>query len=225
MTYPSALGQDYRLQSTGSAMRLLYSPGACSISPHILLEEIGAPFETQRIAITDGETRRVDFLSINPKGKVPVLILSDGTVVTESPVICHLLARLHPESRLLPADLAIEFEVLQLCEYMTGTLHGQGLARLFQPGRFCPADQHSEAVRETGVAIMLQGFELISPLLTAGPFLFDWFTIADASLFYLELHARRFDIRMPEAVDRHYKMMLERVSVRLVLERERVDAV
>jgi glutathione S-transferase len=78
-------------------MRLLYTPAACSISPHIVLEEIGEPFETQRIAIMQGETRSDAFLRINPKGKIPVLVLDDGIVVTENPVILQLLARTSPE--------------------------------------------------------------------------------------------------------------------------------
>lgn len=204
-------------------MRLLYTPAACSISPHIALEETGQPFETQAIAIMQGETRSDAFLSINPKGKIPVLILDDGTVVTENPVILQLIARLFPESGLLPADRAGEYEALQLCEYQTGTMQTLGIGRLFRPGIFSPAPEHADDIREEGATIMRKGFELIAPRLEKGPFLFDRFSIADASLFYFELHASRLRIAMPAAVRAHFDMMLKRPAVERVIAREGVN--
>ena len=84
-------------------MRLFYSPGACSLSPHIVLNELGLPFQAEKM---DGKTHRtaggVDFYSINPKGQVPALQLDDGQVLTEGAVIVQYLADRKPEAKLAP---------------------------------------------------------------------------------------------------------------------------
>lgn len=204
-------------------MRLYLTPGACSISPHIVLEEIGEPFETRHVAIMQGESRSDAFLSINPKGKIPVLVLDDGNVVTENPVILQLLARLYPDHRLLPADRAGEFDALQLCEYLTGTVHTLGLGRLFRPGMFDPDPDHADDVRAEGARIIAKGFDLVAPRLLERPYLCEAFSIADASLFYFELHANRLGIEMPAAVRLHFERMLERPAVVRVLAKEGLD--
>src|ERR1700733_2844369 len=150
-------------------MKLLYTPAPCSISPHIVLEEIGRPFETQFVDILKGETRTESFLRINPKGKIPTLILDDGTVVTESPVILQVLARMFPESGLLPGGPSREVEALQICEYLTGTVQKFGIARLFRPSLFCAAEEFADEIRREGKNVMLKGFDLIAPRLENGP--------------------------------------------------------
>lgn len=201
-------------------MRLLYTSAACSISAHIALEEIGEPFETQYVAILEGETRSDAFLSINPKGKIPVLVLNDGTVVTENPVILQFLARTFPEHGLLPADRIGEFEALQICEYLTGTVQNFGIARLFRPSMFCESEESFDDIRKQGEEVLLKAFDLIAPRLENGPFLFDQFSIADASLLYFQLHANRLRIAMPAAVRSHFNKMINRPTVQKVLARE-----
>src|SRR5579863_127815 len=84
-------------------MKLYFAPGACSLSPHIVLHELGIPFQAERM---DGKTHRtasgVDFYSINRKGQVPTLLLDDGEVLTEGAVIVQYLADRKPEARLAP---------------------------------------------------------------------------------------------------------------------------
>jgi glutathione S-transferase len=83
----------------GKRMKLFYGPGACSIGIHVILEELGAPFETQAVSTRDGSVRKPEYLAINPKAKVPALLRDDGTVLTEFPVIAWWLARSNPERR------------------------------------------------------------------------------------------------------------------------------
>ena len=68
-------------------MKLYYAPGACSIGIHVLLEEIGRPYELQRLSFPDGEQHQPAFQAVNRKGKVPTLVRDDGTVLTEFPAI------------------------------------------------------------------------------------------------------------------------------------------
>jgi glutathione S-transferase len=201
-------------------MRLLYAPGSCSISPHIVLEEIGAPFETQRVGILEGETRSEAFLRINPKGKVPVLVLAGGATFTEAPVILQYLARRFPDVRLLPADPQQELEALQLCSYIAGTLHGLGLSPLLRPEAFCGASGRAAEVRAEGERVLGAGFQLIARRLGEATQFFEQFSIGDAALFYLEHHADRLGVAMPPAIVRHWHVMCARRSVRAVLERE-----
>ena len=84
-------------------MKLYYSPGACSMAPHIVLREAGFKFDLEKVDIPNKKTESGgDFWSINPKGYVPALRLDDGQVLTEVGVICQYLADQKPESALAP---------------------------------------------------------------------------------------------------------------------------
>ena len=86
-------------------MKLMYSPGACSIGIHVLLEEIGKPYEAQLVNLREGAQFKPDFTSVNPKSKVPTLVRDDGSVLTEYPAIAYWLARTNPDKKLLPDDV------------------------------------------------------------------------------------------------------------------------
>jgi glutathione S-transferase len=85
------------------SMKLYYSNGSCSLASHIALEEAGAKFEAQRINLREKEQLGADFLKINPKHKVPTLVLDDGTVLTENPAIISYVADTHAQAGLLAA--------------------------------------------------------------------------------------------------------------------------
>src|SRR5205814_4552787 len=119
-------------------MKLFYSPGACSMGIHILLEETGKPYEAQLLNTREGEQYKPPFASLNPKSKVPTLIRDNGSVLTEWPAIATYLARLNPETNLLPKDADIEAQVFEAVDYIVGTIHMQGFNRLFRPANFTP---------------------------------------------------------------------------------------
>jgi glutathione S-transferase len=204
-------------------MRLIYSPAACSISPHIVLEEIGQPFIADRVLVRQGAAQTDAFLKVNPKGKVPVLVLDDGSVVTETPVILQFLATTYADRGLMPPSRMQGFETLQICEYFSNTVHNYALTRLFRPQYFCMHEEHWDDIRKEGEAILHEAFSLIAPRLENGPFLFDQFSIADASLFFFELHASRLQIAMPAAVRTHFDLLMQRPSVQSVMAREELD--
>src|SRR5918998_658321 len=93
---------------------LYYSPGACSLAPHVLLEEIGEPYDLELVSVAHGETQTPEYRAINPKGRVPTLRMVAGRgggaegVLTEAPAILAYLARTHPEGGLWPSDAAGE---------------------------------------------------------------------------------------------------------------------
>jgi glutathione S-transferase len=115
-------------------MKLYFSPNACSLAPHIVLRELGLPFELVRVdnqakTTADGK----DFLQINPKGYVAALQLDDGQVLTEASAILQYLADLQPDAGLAPANGSWERVRLQeWLNFIATEMHG-GLAVFFNP--------------------------------------------------------------------------------------------
>jgi glutathione S-transferase len=111
-------------------LTLHFAPGSSSMAPHIALHEIGCAFESRPVSFARKETRDPKFLAINPRGKVPVLVV-DGHVLTEVAGILFYLARRYPESRLLPAgDALLEGEVVSWMSFLASGVHparAQGL--------------------------------------------------------------------------------------------------
>ena len=87
----------------GARLKLFYSPGACSLVPHVALEEAGAQFDAVAVPIAEGAHHQADYLAINPRGLIPALEC-DGRIVTENVAILALIARRFPEAALVPAD-------------------------------------------------------------------------------------------------------------------------
>lgn len=98
-------------------MKLYYAPGACSLSPHIALQESGLAFTLERVDLKAHRTERdTDYYTINPKGYVPALELDDGALITEGPAILQYVADRAPEANLAPA--AGSFERVRLQEWL-----------------------------------------------------------------------------------------------------------
>ena len=159
-------------------MKLYYSPGACSLSPHIVLREAGLPFElvlasTKTKKLADGS----DYNLINPKSQVPTLELNDGQRLTEGPVIVQYIADQAPTSGLAPAAGSMaRYRVMEWLNFITSELH-KTFSPLFNPAT--PADAKplfSARVldRLTWVDTQLEGKSYLTG---------DTFTVADAYLF------------------------------------------
>jgi glutathione S-transferase len=116
-------------------LRLYFAPGASSMAPHIALNEVGAPFEAIPVSFHRNETRSVEFLAVNPEGKVPTLLI-DGRPLTEVAGILYYLARRYPDARLLPlGDPEAEARVVSWMSFVASSIHParrQGLDRAMQ---------------------------------------------------------------------------------------------
>ena len=205
-------------------MKLFWGPHTCAIGIHVLLEEIGKPYETEKLDVSGGATHKPPFLAINPKGKVPTLVRDDGTVLTEFGAIATWLARTNPEKDLLPSDPEIEARAVETLDYIEGTLHGQGYARLFAPSIFEPQDVvhgtlglGQSSVKKQGRAMVETGFAILDPQLGRHPYAAGGgFTIADAALFYVERWAQPQGITLPVNLAAHLERMLARPAVHKV---------
>src|SRR5712691_9690313 len=117
-------------------MKLFYAPGVCSIGIHVLLEEIGKPYDLEMVNLREGAQYQPQFTGVNPKSKVPTLERDDGSVLTEFPISAGWLARQNPRAKVRPQDLETETRAMEAMEYAGGTMQGQGFARSFRRGNW-----------------------------------------------------------------------------------------
>jgi glutathione S-transferase len=201
-------------------MKLYMTPGSCSTGIHILLEEIGHPFEAYIVNLPAGDHTRPAYLALNPKGTIPTLVRDDGSVLTEFQAIAWWLARSAPKSQLLPADFEGEARVIEAIDYVVGTIHGQGFARIFTTDAFTDDAAAHEAVKARGRAIVERGFAVMDAALAGRDYVAGAFSIADAALFYVEFWADKLGLALPAQCLAHYQRMLARPVVRRVLREE-----
>ncbi|MBN8899657.1 MAG: glutathione S-transferase N-terminal domain-containing protein, partial [Rhodospirillales bacterium] len=201
-------------------MKLYYAPGACSIGIHVLLEEIGKPYESEGVNLREGAQYKPDFTAVNPKSKVPTLVRDDGAVLTEYPAIAFWLARTNPFANLLPDDIDRQAEVLSLIDYAVATIHMQGFGRLFRPSNFSPNAADEDAVKARGKELVEKGFATLDKALAGKDYAIGPFSIADSAIFYVEFWAKRVDVTLPPNCAAHLERMLARPGVQRVLQQE-----
>ncbi len=202
-------------------MKLFYSPGACSLGIHVLLEEIGAPYEAEKVDLKSGQQYQPPFVALNPKSKVPTLQKDDGSVLTEFPAIAVWLARKNPQAGLLPADPDAEARILEAMDYCVATIHMQGFSRMFRPSNFAPNAADEDAVKARGREIFEKGFAVMETTLGGRDYLGgDRPSVADAALFYNAFWAGRFGIALPPGCAAHFARMTDRPAVKAVLSAE-----
>lgn len=159
-------------------MKLYFSPGACSLSPHIVAHEIGVELALEKVDVAAKQTQSGrDFWTINPKGYVPALELDDGQVLTEGTAIVQYLADQRPDAKLIPAQGTLErYRVQEMLGYINSEIH-KTYSPLFSPKTSAEARANSEAY-------LLKRYALLDERLAKQPYLFgDHFTVADAYLF------------------------------------------
>jgi glutathione S-transferase len=170
-------------------MKLYYSPGACSLSPHIALHEAGLPFEhvlasTKTHKLNDG----TDYYGINPKGYVPTLEFDDGTRLTEGPAIVQWIADQVPEKKLAPpAGTMDRYRLMEWLNFITSEIH-KSAGVLFNP-----------AIPEEAKVIyrdkMLGRFKYVDQQLEGRQFLMgDTFTVADCYMFVVTNWAKPLNV-------------------------------
>ena len=159
-------------------MKLYYTPGACSLSPHIVVCETGAKCEFEKVDLKDKNTDSgKDYTAVNPKGQVPALVLDSGELLTEGPAIVQYLADRDAGSGLAGAPGTMErYRVQEWLNFIATELH-KGFAPMFKP---TTPDAYKELSRET----LRKRYDWIDSELGRHPYLSgDRFTVADAYLF------------------------------------------
>ncbi|HYC37917.1 MAG TPA: glutathione transferase GstA [Usitatibacter sp.] len=188
-------------------MKLYYSPGACSLSPHIVAREAGIDLELAKV---DTKTKKVngdqDYLAINPKGYVPALEIAAGDVLTEGPAIVQYLADRKPDSGLAPsAGTPERYRLQEMLGYINSEIH-KSCSPLFYPTT-------PDAVKEERKEYLRKRYSLVEKQLAGRQFLFgDTFSVADAYLFTVTNWARHVKLDLSEFAN--LKAFQERVAAR-----------
>jgi glutathione S-transferase len=159
-------------------MKLYYSPGACSLSPHIVAREAGVSIEYEKVDLRAHKTENgTDFMTVNPKGYVPALRLDDGSVLTEGPAIVQYLADQKPASKLAPAAGTVERYRLQEWLAFIGTELHKNFGPLFNPAT-------PDALKQMVKANIEKRLAYVNDQVAKRQFLLgDTFTAADAYAF------------------------------------------
>jgi glutathione S-transferase len=159
-------------------MKLYYSPGACSLSPHIALLEAGLPYDLVKVDLRAKKLDNGDdFLKVNPKGQVPAIALDSGELVTEGPVIVQMVADQSPAKHLAPArDSAERYKFLEWLNFITSELH-KNFSPLFNPAI-------PDEVKKFFADRILGKFKYIDSQLAGRDYLMgEHFTVADGYLY------------------------------------------
>ena len=158
-------------------MKLFIKPGACSLSPHIILEEAGLPYETEVVDLAKKVTASgADYLAINPKGYVPALQLDSGEVLTEGPAIVQYLADQVPQKNLAPTNGTLARYHLQSWLTFIGTEIHKNYSPFFNPA--APAE-----MKDIARANLQRRLGYVNEQLAGKVYLLGQFSVADAYLF------------------------------------------
>jgi len=172
-------------------MKLYYSPGACSLSPHIALLEAGLPHDLVKVDLRAKKLENGDdFLKVNPKGQVPVLALDSGELVTEGPVIVQMIADKAAGKNLAPArDSTDRYKLLEWLNFITTELH-KSFGPMFSP---VLADEAKAFFKDR----VMGKFKYVDSQLAGRDYLMgSQFTVADGYMFTMLSWADRmkFDL-------------------------------
>ncbi len=203
---------------------LCYAPGACSLAPHIVLEEGGQPYELRRINFAESEQRTDAYLKINPQGRVPALILDDGTVITENTAILPYLGK---RFGLWPKNEMTEIKALSMIGLFAAGVH-PAWAHISRPLRYATDASTHPNIQQTGIAAFTVYLRQLDRMLAGRDWLLDTYSVVDAYCLVFCTWARRREKDFPLAeltnLAAFRDRMLARPAVRKVLEDEKVVA-
>ncbi|NHB88793.1 glutathione transferase GstA [Photorhabdus tasmaniensis] len=188
-------------------MKLYYQPGACSLSPHIILREVGLDFSVIKVDLKTKKTENGDdFLAVNPKGQVPTLLLDNNEILTEGSVIVQYIADQKPERKLIaPAGTMERYHQLECLSYISSEIH-KGYSPLFLPGT-------PDNYRPVAINYLLKKFNYIDEVLAKQPYITgDNFTVADAYLFTVSNWAPLIQLDLSGLI--HLKAYQEKIAER-----------
>jgi glutathione S-transferase len=206
-------------------LKLFYSPGACSLVPHIALEEAGAEFELGRVLVGQGENLRPEYLAINPHHRVPALLVDDA-VVTENIAVLNLIADLFDVDGAVPRDDPFAAaRCNELLGWFASSVH-IGFAQIWRGSRFSDDESIWPRLEEGGRKVLAQQFDEIEQLCGDGWLVSGRFTAADSYLLTFFRWANRigFDMGRYPRWAALASRVLERPAVRRALETEGLQA-
>jgi glutathione S-transferase len=206
-------------------LKLYYSPGACSLASHIVLEELGIAYEPVLVSLADGEHTRPEFLRINPRGKVPALNV-DGKVLTETVAILTYLGGGYAERGLWPKETWKQAEALSLMSWLSSTVHTT-VAGVWRTARFAEDAAAHEAIKTTSRSTLLKHFADIDKMLVGRSFAMGGqYGVVDPYLLVFYRWGNRLGIDMKTMFPvwhKHALRVFSRPTVKRVFEAEGIE--
>jgi len=200
-------------------MKLYYSPGACSLSPHIALNEAGLAYDSESVDLASKKTKSgADYRAINPKGAVPALQLDNGQVLTEGSAIVQYIADQKPATKLAPAAGSLErYRLQEWLNYVASEVH-KGFSPLFNP----KATEEWKQIIKDNLGVK---FDYLSKQLQGKDYLMGAFSVADAYLFTILGWSKYFDIDLTKwpVLVKYMERVGARPAVKAALEAEAKD--
>lgn len=168
-------------------MRLYYAPGTISVAVAIALQEAGLAYSAQNVDFKSAAQTKPDYLAINPKGRVPALVLDDGTVLTETGAILDYVAAIAPDAGLVPADPVQAAKMRSVMYYLASTMHVNH-AHKMRGARWADQQSSFDDMAAKVPPNMTQNAAFIEHEVLTGPCVMgETITIADAYLYVVAL--------------------------------------
>jgi glutathione S-transferase len=200
---------------------LYYAPNTCALAPYVTLTEAGTTFSVRPLNFRKGQQKSADYLKLNPKHKVPLLLV-DGEPLTENVAIHIWVARNFPDAKLLPADPWQQLQAISILSWCTSGMH-PFLSRINSPPRVCDLPGSETSVRNLATEPLFESFRIADEMLAGRDWFFDHFTAADAHFFWCLRRASQFDLDLSAFANclAHFERMKSRASVQKVLAYEK----
>mgnify|MGYP000220381307 FL=1 len=206
-------------------IKLYYSPGACSLAPHIVLEELGIAYESVLVSLKDGEHKKADYLKINPKSRVPALNV-DGKVLTENVAILTYLGGGYPERGLWPKETWKQAEALAMLAWLSSSVQ-VAFAGVVRPERYANDSAAKENIKVSCRETLLGYFADIEKLLTGKTFAMGGqYTVCDPYVLVFYRWGYRVGLDMKTAYPhwtKHAMRVTSRPTVKRVFEDEGIE--
>jgi len=201
-------------------LTLYYSPGACSMAAHIVLEEGGEKYEPRKVDLAGGEQRTEAYLKINPQGRVPVLGLDNGTPLAENTAILPYLGK---RFGLWPTDPLAEAKALSIIGFFAASVH-PAHAHVGRPERYAADNAAFATIRETGRKAFHGYLKQVDAMLGGREWLSDQYSVLDPYGLVFYTWGVRRELPMGELANytAFKDRMLKRPAVAHVLEDEKI---
>lgn len=198
-------------------LTLYFAPMTCALVPFVTLTEAGADFEVEAVNTRAGGNRTPEFLRLNPKHKVPVLVI-DGEPLTENVALQIWINRQFPKAKLLPADPKEEIRAISLMAFCASGIHPH-LTPNARPQNYCDLPGSEESVKRVANQMLFEDFRLVDDWLAGREWLFSHFTACDAYFFWCFKRAIAFKLDLAAFANchAHFERMKQRPSVQKVL--------
>ncbi len=196
---------------------LYYAPIACSLAPYITLTEAGADFEVRSINLRTGQQKSPEYLKINPKHKVPLLVV-DGKTLSENVAIQQWIDTAFPSANLFPKDPWQRLHAVSLLSWCSSGIHPY-LTRMNSPIAVCDVPGSEQSVYRLAQSHLFENYKLADAMLAGREYFFDHFTAPDSHFFWCFRRGTLFGIDLSQFKNctAHFERMKTRSSVQKLL--------